>query len=132
MKTVHEIAQGLAIEIKDRFGIETTVVGGMHYDLKKDKSGSMPKATEDFLNSWAVQHDKFSLTVTTDQLCLSIISEDAKKWSGKVEGLPGVMLKTMVDPKPKSHHYLLTDPTSVNSMLDKLEEILKNDPVAER
>ena len=131
MKTVHDIAQGLAVEINERFGIQAQAVAGMHYDLKKEgkeQTGErIGEKTSDFINSYQVTHKRFNITVKPDRFYFSVASPEAENWAGEVAGLPGVVLKTQIDRNPEAHEYLLADPSSIDSMMDRIEELLNED-----
>jgi len=126
MRTVKEIAEGLCLEINEKFNAGAMTVAGMHYDLNKrgGESKRIGEVTQDYINSWQITHDKFNITVKPDRFYFSVASPEAENWAGKVEGLPGVLLKTQIDRNPESYEYLLADPTSIDSMMDRIERLL--------
>lgn len=126
MKTVHDIALGLAEEIKSKYGVEAHVLPGMIYDLTdKEENKRVGEVVNDFINSYTIETRKYTISVEAHSMKLSTCGDDAKGWVGAVAGLPGVIIDTQVSKNSITHRFELADPTSVDKLMEEVDKLEK-------
>lgn len=124
MDFLKKVAQGLAIELTERFGINVSIAVSMYYDLYNPEP---PKRDEPF-NAVALSFEDVTILVAEKWIIMTIASEQAKPYHfDKIEGLENVSMSLVLDRgEPKRWQFEICDPAAIDRILNEVENWQKN------
>ncbi len=122
------MAQELADKHGMVFSVYPCVVAGDDH-AKVPKSSIQVTSAQIEFESSTIEGDGFTIIVHPDRITLNVPKgEPAYKYEGGIEGLPGVMMKTVMHNELDRYDYDLTDPDSIETLYAKVAEIIGSDP----
>lgn len=119
LQNISDIANLIALEIKERFNLEYIVVPCMYHNLASTQNTSQDR----LYNSFSIITDGFSINVNENELSISFKTELPKKYEIVVDSI-NLAINLEIGDKSIKRSFELSDPKSIDLLFEFLNHQL--------